>query len=164
MYHRSFAVNIINSVTCAGLAAVCVLLTAVAAPADNPRVDIDAIKITGTPRLFTRQDAAYSASWVVFQTSPRLRTVRQVVPELMGELGRSNTSRGRPNCIRATIGGTITAGSRYRVRFYARSGRAGKVEKLLTTRTIVARSFPGGPRAVPDCATRSAGSAALPSS
>jgi hypothetical protein len=128
-----------------------------AAPAAHlPRVDIDQISIIGSPKLFVGppDSAGFRSTWVVFQTSPRLHTVRQVVVELNGKLGQSNTSRGRPACIRSALNGTsVKAGSRYRVQFHARSGQAGKIEKLITTRTLTARTFAGRPAAVPDCLT-----------
>lgn len=166
MHDRSSTVRLIKSAPSAGLAAACcALLVAVpaSAPADNPRVDIDEIKITGTPRLFTYRadDKDARRSWVVFQTSPRLHTVRQVVPVIGGSRGLSSTTHGAPNCIRAAIG-TLKAGTRYSVKFYARSKRSGKVEKLLTTRSLIARTFVGGPGAVPDCATPFVPTPALP--
>jgi hypothetical protein len=166
MHPRSSPVRLVKSVPAAGLvAACCALLVAVpaSAPADNPRVDIDEIKITGTPRLFTYRtdDKDERRSWVVFQTSPRLHTVRQVVPVIGTSRGLGSTTHGAPNCIRAAIG-ILKAGTRYSVRFYARSRRSGPVEKLLTTRSLVARTFVGSTGAVPSCATPFVPTRALP--
>ena len=166
MPYRPSTVRLVKRVPSAGLvAACCTLLVAVpaSAPADNPRVDIDEIKITGTPRLFTYRtdDKDERRSWVVFQTSPRLHTVRQVVPMIGTSRGLGSTTHGAPNCIRAAIG-IVKAGTRYNVRFYARSGRSGDIEKLLTTRSLVARTFAGSPGAVPSCATPFVPTAPLP--
>jgi hypothetical protein len=75
--------------------------------------------------------------------------------------GLSSTTHGAPNCIRAAIG-ILKAGTRYSVKFYARSGRSGPVEKLITTRSLIARTFAGRPGAVPSCATPFVPTAALP--
>lgn len=151
------AVGVALTATAAVLAAVVIGAPVAAPAADPPRVDINEISITGSPKLFVGQpDSTGSRSaWVVFQTRPRLRTVRQVVVAINDELGRSYTSRGRTACVRSTIlnGTFIKTGSRYRVQFNARSGRAGKVEKLITTRTLAARRFVGRSAAVPDCRT-----------
>lgn len=160
MHHAKSIVRLRRRVaspaTAAGLAVVAMGASAAALAADPPRVDINQISIVGSPKLFIGQPGSTGSAFVVFQTRPRLRTVRQVVVEINGKLGRSYTSRGRAGCVRSTFLHVQTAlkpGSRYRVRFYARSGRTGKIEKLITTRTLTARKFAGRPAALPDCLT-----------
>jgi hypothetical protein len=145
--------RVASAATAAGLAVVVMGAPAAATAADPPRVDINQISIVGSPKLFIAKPGSTGSAFVVFQTRPRLRTVRQVVVEINGNLGRSYTSRGRAGCVRSTFLNVqpLKAGSRYRVRFYARSGRAGKIEKLITTRTLTARGFAGRPAALPDC-------------
>jgi hypothetical protein len=147
--------RVASAATSAAFAVVAIGAPAAASAADPPRVDINQISIVGTPKLFIAQPGSTGSAFVVFQTRPRLRTVRQVVVEIKGKLGRSYTSRGRARCVRSTFlhVQTLKAGSGYRVRFYARSGRAGKIEKLITTRTLTARKFAGRPAALPDCLT-----------
>jgi hypothetical protein len=122
-------------------------------------VPIEDIEITGTLKLFVERPgtgAGYDAAWVVFQTRPHLRVVRQVVPEVRGLRGRSYTADGAPNCVRSTVihaAGVVKPGARYRVRFYGRMGRAGKADTLLTTRTLMARRFESARKhpSVPRC-------------
>ena len=150
--------RVTSAATAAGLAVV-VMGAPAAAPATHlPRVDINQISIIGSPKLFIGQpdSTGFRSAWVVFQTRPRLHTVRQVVVEIKGKLGQSNTSRGRAACVRSAFLNAQTfvkAGSRYRVQFHARSAQAGKIEKLITTRTLTARKFAGRSAAVPDCLT-----------
>jgi hypothetical protein len=163
MHHAKSTIRLTRRVACAATAAglaVAVMGAAAAAPAaDPPRVvDIDQITIIGSPKLFVGQRGSrgFGSAWIVFQTRPRLRTVRQVVVRISGERGLNYTSRGRPACIRSTIvdARTLKAGSRYRVQFHARTGRTRDIEKLLTTRTLTARTFAsGGPPPYPDCLT-----------
>jgi hypothetical protein len=121
-------------------------------------VDVKDIRVVGTPKLFFERpgtDPGGDIAWVVFQTRPRLRVVRQVVVELRGRRGRSHTARGA-NCIRSTIlqGAVgLKHGARYRVRFYGRPSRFGEADALLATRTLVARGIgsPGKRPAAPNC-------------
>jgi hypothetical protein len=131
----------------------------VAALQADPRgVSVEDITIVGTPTLYVERPADGAApnvgAWVVFRTQPHLRVVGQVVVEVQGLRGHSHTGRGAPDCVRATVlaGGVLKPGSRYRVRFYGRSARAGKVEALLATRTLTAHRFrPAGRTSVPRC-------------
>jgi hypothetical protein len=110
-------------------------------------VPVEDIQIVGSPKLFVERPgtgAGYDAAWVVFQTRPRLHVVRQVVPEVRGLRGRSYSADGAPNCVRSTVihaAGLVKPGTRYRVRFHGRNGRAGDADTLLTTRTLVAHRF-----------------------
>jgi len=121
-------------------------------------VDVKDIRIAGDPELFFERpgtDPGDVAAWVVFQTRPRLRVVRQVVVEVRGRRGRSFTA-GRPNCVRSAIlqGAVgLRHGGKYRVRFYGRPGRFGKADTLLATRTLVARGLgsPGKRPSPPNC-------------
>jgi hypothetical protein len=146
------------------LAAIAVLgVLAVGAPtaalhAAGGTVPIEDIEIVGTPKLFVERPgtgAGYNAAWVVFQTRPHLHVARQVVVELRGLRGNTYSSRGAPNCIRATVihaASVVKPGARYRVRFYGREHRAGKADTLVATHTLVAhrfdtpRSHPSSPR------------------
>jgi hypothetical protein len=122
-------------------------------------VPVEDIQIAGTPKLFVERPgtgAGYNAAWVVFQTRPRLHVVRQVVVEVRGLRGRSYSAAGAPNCVRSTVihaASVLRPGAKYRVRFYARKGRAGKADTLLATRTIVAHRFdsPRDHPTVPRC-------------
>jgi hypothetical protein len=149
-----------------GPAAIAVLVTlTIGAPvaalqADPGRVNVKDITIVGTPTLYVERPAEGAGpnvgTWVVFRARPHLRVVRQVVVEVRGLLGHSHTGRGARDCIRSTIlraGGVLKPGSRYRVRFYGRPGRAGKAETLLATHTLTAHTFPVAPghTSVPRC-------------
>jgi hypothetical protein len=121
-------------------------------------VAVKDIRIAGTPTLFFERPGTHAGgdiAWVVFQTRPRLRVVRQVVVELRGRRGRSHTARGA-NCVRSAIRqGAIGLkhGTKYRVRFYGRPGRFGDADTLLATRTLVALSIgsPSKPTPAPNC-------------
>ena len=110
-------------------------------------VPVEDIEIAGTPKLFVERPgrgAGYDAAWVVFQTRPHLHVARQVVVEVRGLRGRSFGAAGVPNCVRSTVihaANVLRPGAKYRVRFYARKGRAGKAATLLATRTLVAHRF-----------------------
>jgi hypothetical protein len=110
-------------------------------------VPVEDIHIVGSPKLVVERPgtgAGYDAAWVVFQTRPHLHVVRQVVPEVRGLRGRSYSAAGAPNCVRSTVihaAALVKPGTRYRVRFYGREGRAGDADTLLTTRTLVAHRF-----------------------
>jgi hypothetical protein len=148
-----------------GPAAIAVLaMLAIGAPvaalqADSGLVNVEDITIVGTPTLYVQRPAEPGpnvGAWVVFRTRPHLRVVRQVVVEVRGVLGASHTGRGAPDCIRSNVlraGQLLKPGSRYRVRFHGRHGRAGKTETLLTTRTLTAHTFHIAPghTAVPRC-------------
>ena len=110
-------------------------------------VPVEDIQIAGAPKLFVERPgtgAGYNAAWVVFQTRPHLHVGRQVVVEVRGLRGRSYGAAGAPNCVRSTVihaASVLRPGAKYRVRFYARKGRAGKADTLLATRTVVAHRF-----------------------
>jgi FtsP/CotA-like multicopper oxidase with cupredoxin domain len=110
-------------------------------------VPVQDIQIVGTPKLFIERPgtgAGYHAAWVVFQTRPHLHVVRQVVVEVRGARGRSYTASGAPNCVRSTIlnaTSLVKPGGRYRVRFYAGKSRTAHADTLITTRSLVARTF-----------------------
>jgi hypothetical protein len=153
-----------NARSVRGLAAISVLaVVMIGAPvaalhAAGGNVAVKDIRITGDPKLFFERpgaDPGGDIAWVVFQTRPRLRVVRQVVVEARGRRGRSFTA-GRPNCVRSAIlqGAVgLRHGAKYRVRFYGRPGRFGKADTVLTTRTLVARGLgsPGKRPSPPNC-------------
>jgi len=143
----------------ATLAAVAVCLPAAALHAASGAVDVEDIRIVGTPKLHVERPgsgAGYNSAWVVFRTSERLHVVRQVVAEVRGRRGRSYTAKGAPNCVRSTViqaAKLVKPGNRYRVRFYGRPDRAGEARALLKTYTLTARRFtpPAGSFGVPHC-------------
>jgi len=147
-----------NIAALAVLAPLTIGAPAAALHAASGGVDVKDIRIAGTPKLFFERpgsDPGGDIAWVVFQTRPRLRVVRQVVVDVRGRRGRSVTARGA-NCIRSAIlqGAVgLKHGAQYRVRFYGRPGRVGEANTLLATRTIVARGLgsPGKRPSVPNC-------------
>jgi hypothetical protein len=140
------------------LAAVMIGAPIAALHAASGNVAVKDIQIAGDPKLFFERpgaDPGGDIAWVVFQTRPRLRVVRQVVVEARGRRGRSHTA-GRPNCVRSAIlqGAVgLRHGAKYRVRFYGRPGRFGKADTVLATRTLVARGLgsPGKRPSPPNC-------------
>lgn len=141
------------------LAAIAVTLPAAALHAASGTVDVEDIRIVGTPTLHVERPgsgAGYNSAWVVFRTGERLHVVRQIVTELRGRRGRSYTAKGARTCVRSTVinvAKLVKPGHRYRVRFYGRPGRAGEAKTLLKTFTLTARRFapPSGRFSVPHC-------------
>lgn len=124
-------------------------------------VAVEDIRIVGAPKLYFERPGADrfgEIAWVVFETRPHLRVVRQVVVELRGRRGRSYSASGAPNCVRSAIlqGAVgLKPSAKYRVRFYGRRGAHGRADTLLATRTLVARGVgsPGRRPPVPRCAS-----------
>ncbi|MEA2190212.1 MAG: hypothetical protein QOI73_333 [Solirubrobacteraceae bacterium] len=143
----------------AALAALAVVLPAAALHAASGTVDVEDIRIVGTPTLHVERfgsGAGYNSAWVVFRTSERLHVVRQIVAEVHGLRGRSYTASGARTCVRSTVisaAKVIKPGNSYRVRFYGRPGSTGAAKTLLKTATLTARRFvaPAGRFSVPHC-------------
>lgn len=152
----------VRNIRCLAAIAVLAVLT-IGAPVAalygaSASVDVKDIRVVGTPKLYFERagaDPGGDIAWVVFQTRPRVRVVRQIVVEVRGKRGRSFTARGA-NCIRSAIlqGAVgLRHGAKYRVRFYGRAGRFGNADTLVATRTLVARGLGsrGEPAAAPSC-------------
>lgn len=105
--------------------------------------------LAGTPRLYllpAGNQLGGPKVYVVFRSTVHLHEPRQVLASVKGHQGRTYASRRThvANCYISTAivrPAPIRAGGRYRVDFLVRPSAYSKDKRLVTSRTLVARSW-----------------------